>query len=310
MIITITLNPAVDRTLSTAEFQRGRINRVESAIVDVGGKGINVSKALRCLGRESIACGFIAGTNGRFVKDSLASLGIRHDFVEVCGQTRVNIKIVEPDGTHTDINEPGFPVSEQDTSRLLNKIKTFLKPSNLFVISGSTPPGMPLPAYGEICRLITGAGVPLIVDADGPRLHHALSSHPDFVKPNMHELSAFAGFPITDVESAVRGAELLHKAGAKNVVVSMGDIGAVFFGEKHDAIYVKPPAIHVLGPVGAGDAMVGALAAAMMDGQMSFETIARYSVAMGTASAAIEGTRMATRREALAIFEDTAVHHI
>ena len=109
MIITVTLNPAVDRTMHVPKFCAGRVNRATSSRVDAGGKGINVSKALKELGCDSIACGLIAGRYGRMIKEQITAAGIKYDFVEVPGETRLNVKIISDDGTHTDINEPGAP---------------------------------------------------------------------------------------------------------------------------------------------------------------------------------------------------------
>ena len=143
MIITITLNPAIDRTLVLeAPVELSTVNSVVKSYVEVGGRGINVSRAIRAIGGECVALGFTAGNNGRALKNALTALGIMHDFTDVTGETRTNTQIVHPDGEHTDFNEPGTAVEEEDYLRFIEKLKTYLDPNNLFVLCGRIPPGM------------------------------------------------------------------------------------------------------------------------------------------------------------------------
>ena len=114
MIVTFTMNPAIDRTLLIPDFEPGKVNHVGITITDAGGNGVNVCRALKIMGTDSMTCGFIAGKNGRFIKDTLSSLNIPYDFVDVPGETRINIKIVDRNGLHTDINESGFEINETD----------------------------------------------------------------------------------------------------------------------------------------------------------------------------------------------------
>jgi 1-phosphofructokinase len=309
MIITVTLNPAVDRTMHVPNFCAGRVNRASSARIDAGGKGINVSKTLKELGCDNIACGFIAGRYGRIIKEQLNAAGIKYDFVEVPGETRLNIKIISDDGTHTDINEPGFAVSEADFARLVERVAKNTHRDSIVVLSGSVPPNLPLSAYENLCAMIASKpGVRLIVDADGVHLRAALGSHPVFIKPNISELSSVLGHELTTVPEIVTGARKLIELGAQNVAVSMAGDGAVFVSGTR-AVLVKPPKVPVLGPVGAGDVMVAGIAQSLEDGN-DFATLARYAAAAATASVTIEGTRTASRRTVLQIFEQTSVEEL
>ncbi|MDY3072267.1 MAG: 1-phosphofructokinase [Eubacteriales bacterium] len=304
MIITVTLNPAVDRTMHVPKFCAGRVNRATAARVDAGGKGINVSKALKELGCESVACGLIAGRYGRMIKEQLTASGIKYDFVEVPGETRLNIKIISDDGTHTDINEPGFAVSEADFDRLIERVEKNARRDAIVVLSGSVPPNLALSAYERLCGTIAARpGVRLIVDADGVHLRAALASHPVYIKPNVSELASVLGYEPATIPQIVDGARKMIELGAQNVAVSMGGEGAVVVSDTR-ALLVKPPKVPVVGPVGAGDVMVAAIAQAVEDNN-DFESLARYSAAAGTASVTIEGTRMASRRTVLQIFEKT-----
>ncbi len=301
MIVTVTLNPAIDRTLVVKNLVTGGLNRTVYSRLDAGGKGINVSKAISALGGESIACGVLGGKNGRYIRDTLTSMGIQHDFVEVPGETRTNIKIVTEAGVHTDINEPGSGVTESDFRRFTDRLNGYIRRGNMIVISGRVPPNLPVELYAGLCKSVTEANIPLIVDADGAFLRAALPARPEIVKPNVTELEQATGEKIDSPEAALRGARMLMEGGARMVAASLGEMGAVFVSRTR-AVFVQAPAVQAVGPVGAGDAMVGALALAM-EQKMRFEQAARYAVAAGTASITMPGTRMAPLKTVLEIYE-------
>ena len=155
MIITITLNAALDRTQRIEHpLQVGKLNRAVSSHLEPGGKGINVSRAIKALGGSSIALGFSAGTNGRIMKDMLTAADIHHDFVDIAGQLRVNTQIIDAQGGHTEVNEPGNKLDDSDFMRLLDRIENYLDEGNIFVLSGSTPPEFPLKNYRKLCKTI------------------------------------------------------------------------------------------------------------------------------------------------------------
>ncbi len=309
MIVTVTLNPAIDRTVTVPNFTVGSVNRAESSRVDAGGKGINVSKALKELGTKSVATGFIAGKNGRLIKESLHNMGINADFVEVVGETRVNVKIVSENGAHTDINEKGFDVTENDIDRLIKRLRSYLKSGNTVIISGSAPGNMPLESYEKLCRTVTEkADVKLIADATGEHLRTALSAKPYFVKPNVAELTSVLGYEVKTLDEIVDGARQLIEMGAENVAVSMGADGAVFVN-RNESLLVRTPKVEAVGPVGAGDVMVAGIAHGTENGN-AFSTLARYAAAAAAASVTAEGTKMAQRRTVLELFSITTAEKI
>lgn len=312
MIVTITLNPAIDRTLVLSDnLEVGELNIVSESYVQIGGKGINVSRAIRALGGQSEAMGFAAGSNGRMLKEGLMSCGIHHDFIDIPGETRVNIQVVTPSGEHTDINEPGAKISDADYLRLIERIKLYLDPSNLFVISGRMPPGMNEKQYLKLIRIIKKKGCPLFLNCDGKLLDRILDTDykPDFIQPNSTELAAATGRPKTkDPEQALPGALELHKRGAKFVCASLGDNGAVFVADNEHPLYITSPlSMPTSSAVGSGDAMIGAIVHAYSQG-MPHEEIAKFAVAMGTASARLPGSQMATMKEAFEIYETLQVY--
>lgn len=313
MIITITLNPAMDRTLRIEHaLQPNKLNRASSTSVEPGGKGINVSRAIKALGGQSVALGFSAGSNGRSMKDALTSVDIHHDFVDVPGNTRVNVQIIDLDGNHTEVNEPGFKISDTDFLRFLERVQQYVDKENIFVVSGSVPPGFPLKNFGSLIKTIKKAGCRLIVDESGDLLTEALKFEPDFVKPNIFELAEAVGDePTVDPDKLVISARKLLDLGAQAVCVSMGQEGALFVSKNEpEALYVNSnPKIHDEGAVGTGDAMVGAIANAM-DKKFSFLEMAKSTVATGRACARIAGTEMASLKKVYEVYESLLVYTV
>lgn len=313
MIITITLNPAMDRTLRIEHpLQPNKLNRAASTSVEPGGKGINVSRAVKALGGESVALGFSAGSNGRAMKDALTSVDIHHDFVDVPGNTRVNVQIIDLDGNHTEINEPGFKISDGDFLRFLERVEHYLDNNNIFVISGSVPPGFPLVNFIELIKTIKKAGCRLIVDEAGDLMREALKFEPDFVKPNIFELADLVGDePTADPDQVVHSARKLLDMGAQAVCVSMGAEGALFASKiEPEVLYVNcNPKIYDEGAVGTGDAMVGAIANSL-DKKLSFVDMAKFTVATGRACARLAGTEMATLKKVYEVYETLLVYTV
>lgn len=313
MIITITLNPAIDRTIRIdGPLTPMKLNRSVGTVVEPGGKGINVSRAVKALGGYSIALGFSAGRNGRALKDALTSANIHHNFVDVPGETRVNILIIDEVGNHTEINEPGAKLMDGDYLRLLERIEQHLQPENVFVLTGSVPPQFSQKNYLKLCKLIKKAGCRLIIDTDGERLRETLHLEPDFVKPNIFELAEAAGTEIsTDPEVVAQSAKKLLDMGARAVCVSMSQEGALFAAkDEHEILYVNcNPKIFDHGAVGTGDAMVGALANSM-ENNLSFVELAKYTVATGRACARLPGTEMATLKRVFEVYETLEVYTV
>lgn len=312
MIITITMNPAIDRTLIVEdEVELGGINTVAETIVGVGGRGINVSRAIRSLGGESVALGFTAGNNGREVKNALTALGIRHDFTDAPGETRVNTQIVHPDGNHTNFNEKGIKVSDEDYLRFLECLKRYLSPENLFVLCGRIPSGMKEKQYMKVIKMIKKAGCQLLIDSDGETLGKTLElpQKPDYIKPNSTELAKMTGLARTfDPEETMERIQPMLPKVNKMICASLGANGALFAFPNEKPLYIVADA----GPadksaVGSGDAMVGAIAHAINQG-MSHEECAKFAVAMGTASAKLPSTQMATMKEAFEVYETIKVY--
>lgn len=293
MIYTVTLNPAMDKTVEIPSLTVDSVNRITAMRTDPGGKGINVSKVIHKLGGTSTAVGILGGSTGQAIQQALRELGLQTAFQFVEGETRTNLKVIDPvNHTNTDINEPGVTLSEEILNGLLEELLKKLCAGDLVVLSGSLPKGSPRDTYavwGKACRQ---AGAKVILDADGELLREGLAASPYMVKPNHHELSGLLGRTLEtpeELEAAAR--ELMQKYAVKKVVVSMGGDGALYVTER-ETIYAEGLKVPVGSTVGAGDSVVASLAVAEEAGMRLEETV-RLSMATGAANVMCSGTQAA-----------------
>lgn len=294
MICTVTLNPAMDKTAVIERLTPDAVNRIVSMRTDPGGKGINVSKVIARMGGRSAAFFLSGGRTGEAIAAALRAAGIETEAVSVPGETRTNLKIVDPVlRQNTDINEPGPRVSEQAADELLARLMARVAPGDIVVLAGSVPAGLPTDIYGRWTRTLQKAGARVFLDADGELLAGGVQAGPELVKPNDEELSRLVGRPLASVEALAGAARGLLALGVSRVVVSMGARGALFVDA--DAA-CRAPGLHVPvgSTVGAGDSVVAALALALEGGLSREETI-RLAMAAGAANVMCSGTQAADR---------------
>lgn len=303
-IITVTLNPAVDRELSVAAIEYDRVLRALDWRVDFGGKGFNVSRMLKSLGTDSIALGFAGGKSGEILKDGLESLGIRTDFVWVTGETRTNVSIVTEDLDHyIKVNEPGPTISVPEQEALFVKVANLAQPESWWVLAGSLPPGIPPDFYYHLINIIQTTGAKVILDTSGDALVHGCQAAPYLIKPNEVELKMLANMEITDHSHLLTAALSLQSAGIPNILVSMGKKGA-YLKTEQDAYFIKSPSIQERNPIGAGDSMVGGIVWGLSQ-NLAIEEAARWGVACGAAAASLSGTAVGSYHLVKELFTQT-----
>jgi 1-phosphofructokinase len=294
MIHTVTLNPALDKTAQVPSFTVDEVNRITQLRTDAGGKGINVSKVIRELGGDSCAWAVLGGATGKSIRDALDQQGITCKAFEVEGETRTNLKVVDPElGTHTDINEPGPEVTDAQLDAMLAQLVQEVHQGDIVVLSGSLPRGASVDTYARWTATCKDHGALVFLDADGDKLAAGIQAGPDLIKPNEIELGAMLGRKLaTDKDIAQAAREMVAK-GVRNVVVSMGGAGALFVDG--DTV-VKGGAVKVPvgSTVGAGDSVVAALAYATDKGLSLDETV-RLAMATGAANVMQSGTQAAPR---------------
>jgi 1-phosphofructokinase len=294
MIATVTLNPAIDKSVTVRGFEIGKTNRGEVVRVDAGGKGINVAKVLKRLGTAVCALGLVAGSNGRFILDALSAEGIPADFVNVPGETRVNLKIHDPEKqTETELNEPGFRVTSRDLEELQRKIEAHAPHCAVMVFSGSLPPNAPPTTFADLIRAAKAHGAECFLDTAGPALKHGLTAGPFLTKPNRAEVEDLLKITVQTRRELVEAARALMRLGSEQVVISLGAEGAVGVAGS-DALFAAPPTVKVRSSVGAGDTMVAVMAHAALEG-IPFRQAFRMAVAASAATVTMEGTKVADR---------------
>lgn len=297
MIITVTMNPAVDKTIEINRLVHGGLNRISHVELDAGGKGINVSRTVRELGGVTVAAGFVGGSAGAVIERELKALGIQTDFVHVGGETRTNTKVCEEDGTLTELNEQGPEIAPHELEELLARLENYAGAGVLFVLSGSIPRGIDTDIYARIIRLVHGKSAQVLLDADGELFSRALAAAPDLIKPNRMELEQYAG--MADLDLALpEAARRLRRGGISTVAVSLGPDGALFFGQDDVGeayeLYCPGLPVQVRSTVGAGDAMVAALALAW-DRGLPPEEMIRTCMAASAGAVTTSGTKPPAR---------------
>ncbi|MGN0983473.1 MAG: 1-phosphofructokinase [Gemmiger sp.] len=292
MIYTVTLNPALDKTVEIPHFAVDTVNRITSIRTDPGGKGINVSKVIAKLGGTSKAMGILAGASGHAIADQLTQRGLDCEFCFVDGETRTNLKIIDPEGhTNTDINEPGIQVTESILNGLLWRLTSMLQTGDIVVLAGSLPAGAPRDTYRKWAAECKRMGAKVFLDADGDLLAEGIQAAPYLVKPNNDELSRLVGRPLETVEELRAAAETLLTTGIQLVVVSMGGRGALYVTRER-ALYADGLKVKVGSTVGAGDSVVAAMAYAADCGKTLEEAVV-LSTATGAANVMCSGTQAA-----------------
>ncbi|MCE5200694.1 MAG: 1-phosphofructokinase [Armatimonadota bacterium] len=285
MIVTVTPNAAIDKTYTVEGFVLDRVHRPSASRTVAGGKGINVVRVLRTLGRSGTATGFVGGSTGESILQLIEQEGLDHDFVRVKDESRLCIAIVDPvNGTQTEINENGPQISEDEMQRMLDKISDLMSGREYVVMCGSCPPGVPKSFYADIIRMAHRAGVKTALDSSNDYLREGIKAAPYIVKPNLAELSQVAGRELLTLEEIVRAARNLKQYGVEITVVTMGRSGAIVT-DGVNTWKAVPPEIEFASAVGSGDAFM----AAFLDALLSSKSLPEALV-IGTAAGAANAT--------------------
>ena len=284
MVYTVTLNPALDYVLKVNNLDFKDINRANEAKLFFGGKGINVSAVLKELGCDSIALGFVGGFSGDKLEKLLSEKNIKTDFIHIENETRINVKIRY--GSELDINADGPEISEDEIQKLLDKLEK-AREGDFVILSGSIPKTMPNDIYKRIMEKLSDKEINFVVDAEGDLLLNSLKFKPFLIKPNHHELEAVFG-KAQNEDEIIKNALKLKETGAKNVLVSLAENGAVLLDEGNIVHKAKNVAGTLVNSVGCGDSMVAGFIAGYIASK-DYSYALKLGCACGNATAYSEG---------------------
>lgn len=289
MIITVTLNPAMDKTLIIEDFKLGTVNRTSDIRYDIGGKGVNVSKVLKNFGIDSLAIGFLGGTWKASFEHELDKRGINHQFIDIKASTRTNTKVVDTkNNTYTDINEAGPEISKSELDEFIALYTDRCSEGDIVVLSGGIPSSLPKDIYGTLISIAKSKGALTILDAEGELLANGLKEKPFAIKPNNHELSLLFNEELDNVEKIIKSCDKIRQQGIDNILVSMGSEGAVYI-TKEKTFFAKGIKVPVRSTVGAGDSMVAALVYSIVN-KLDAKNTLIFAQGCGAATVTLEGT--------------------
>lgn len=287
MIVTVTPNPSVDRTIEVPRLTRGAVLRATAAWAEPGGKGVNVARALAAHGTKAVAVLPSGGAEGQQLAALLAAECIEVVQVPLAGATRANVTVAEPDGTTTKLNEPGPALSAAEAAELIEATACAAEGAAWVVACGSLPPGVASTYYAGLVRRLAGRPVKVAVDTSGAALTEAVGAGPALVKPNRDELAEAAGHRLDTLGDAVDAAHELRRRGAAAVLASLGADGALLVDDS-GVLHAHAPAMEPRSTVGAGDATLAGFLHAGGTGPAALIS----AVAWGAATIRLPGSRL------------------
>ncbi|HWM33351.1 MAG TPA: 1-phosphofructokinase family hexose kinase [Pseudolysinimonas sp.] len=289
MIVTLTLNPSLDRTVDVESLERGAVNRTSDPVLEPGGKGVNVTRALIANGVPSLAVLAVGGPEGAELSRLLERDGVLSRFVPVSGRTRSNLTVCEPDGTVTKLNEPGNPLTASDVNAIATAMRTSTRDGDWLVVSGSTPPRFTTAQVQSLLAEATATGAQLVIDSSGEMLAMALEAAPRIVKPNRHELAELVGRPLGSMAEVREAAEQVRARGAEHVLVSLGAEGAVLVGPA-GMLVGESRVTHPRSTVGAGDCFLAGFLSRFTHDEADVEAALLEALTWGAAATRLPGS--------------------
>jgi 1-phosphofructokinase family hexose kinase len=301
LILTLTINPAIDRMITADKLvfeDRGYIlERSEAA----GGRGLNASQVVHAFGGKTTAVLTAGGTAGEHIEQLIGDLGFPFEIVRVRAESRVNLTISDKQGLTVKLNERGAPLDAHELKEIKKRVEARLPKTQWLMICGSIQPGVPPHFYCEIIEMAKARGVKTLLDTDGEALHHALEAKPTVITPNQHEAERLLSRAIITRGQCLEAVDVMQAMGPESVILSLGARGAI--GSSPEGVFEAiPPRVEALCPIGAGDAL-GAAFAWGMEKKKTFADSLRWGVAAGTAAAKLPGLSFPTFTEARAVYK-------
>ena len=299
MIYTVTLNPSLDYIAECKDFTLGATNRTSSEIIYPGGKGINVSIVLSNLGDRTTALGFLAGFTGEHIDSLIKDMGISSRMIRLDeGMSRINLKLKSKE--ETELNGMGPKISIIDIARLYQKLESITE-DDILVLAGSIPPSVSEGLYSDIMERLKETKIKIVVDATKDLLMNVLDKKPFLIKPNIHELGELFNVKLDSADEALPYALKLKEMGAVNVIISMGEDGAMMVDEYGKSYTMNSPEGKLVNSVGAGDSLVAGFLHKYLE-TGNYEEAFRYGICTGSASAF--SSALATKEEVEKLYRE------
>jgi len=300
MIITVTLNAAIDKSISVPNIMLGRRHRTVEQRSVAGGKGVNVARILKALDQPVIATGFAGGPTGTRIVDDLTDAAILNDFVRIREESRTNLAVLDPTtGVQTEINERGPEIDARELELFRDKLLYLARGAAIVVIAGSLPPGVPTDIYASLITELKKLGVVTVLDTDGEPLELGTRAGPALIFPNVMEAEELVGHEFADEEDRLRAADALVEMGTRDAIITVGDGCVASLGSVDGVRTVYrariEPRAQVAG-VGSGDAFLAGYVAALYSGRAAKDRLA-FAVACGAESTQHLGAGVVDRRE-------------
>ena len=289
MILTVTLNAAIDKRYVVEEFKVGEVNRVKECAYVPGGKGLNVSKPAAVAGAEVVATGFVGGHAGNYIEASLKDYHVKSAFYHLESESRSCINIWdEKNCVQTEFLEPGFTVAESEFQGFVEEFKELVKKADVVAMSGSVPKGLDGTAYQKLVKVVKDAGKKVILDTSGKLLEMGIEACPTMIKPNIDEIRMLTGKECNEIGEIVEAAKEIHARGVEVVAVSLGADGSLAVSDE-GVFRAIVPRINAVNTVGCGDSMIAGFALGFAEG-LGIEETLRKASAISAAAALREET--------------------
>ena len=309
MILTVTLNAAIDKRYVVEGFQVGEVNRVKECAYTPGGKGLNVSKPAAIAGAKVVATGFVGGHAGAYIEDALKPFGVESAFYHMDQESRSCINIWdEVNQVQTEFLEPGFTVTAEDFEGFMERFKELVKQAAVFAMSGSVPKGLGAGAYPKLVTIVKEAGKKVILDTSGKLLVEGIKAKPTMVKPNIDEIRMLTGSSCDDLNEIIDAAQQIHENGVEIVAVSLGGDGSVVVCDE-GVFRAIVPKIDAVNTVGCGDSMIAGFAIGLSEG-LSVADALRKASAISAAAALREETGFFVIEDMERIFPQVEIQRI
>ncbi|MFH4528258.1 1-phosphofructokinase [Vibrio diabolicus] len=294
-VVTITLNPALDLTGSVNELSVGSVSLVQQSNLHAAGKGVNVAKVLSDLGADVTVTGFLGKDNPELFHQLFNDIGVKNEFVEVQGATRINVKLVEASGNVSDINFPGVQVTADEIARFEETLFRLAKTHDYFVLAGSLPGGVTAEQCAAWIKALHQQDKKVLFDSSKAALKSGIEAHPWLIKPNDEELGDFVGEHLETPEQCQAAAQTLSDKGIENIVVSMGADGVMWLNQGK-WLRAQPPRMNVVSTVGAGDTLVAGLCWGHMQ-LMPKNDLLRFATALSALAVSQVGVGLTSQEE-------------